>query len=228
LFAEQITAWKENCLQGNAAVVNQSKEEKRQALLVRNEVKELNGNCVGKTRRWRRPLRYWSLEKRCMRSGGRARTNDRCPGDWQSSIESAAELDAPTLRAVPVQGAHLILLMTFIPKRQTVGMDAVVLDKIMQGIHEQHAGNPGETRVASRAIKPIFAAGVGHVLTYVDETLLSNQSRATEDFAYITTGALLIEGMVVSISILSNGIESENYVKALLGVATLLYEAPTI
>ena len=41
LFAEQITAWKENCLQGNAAVVNQSKEEKRQALLVRNEVKEL-------------------------------------------------------------------------------------------------------------------------------------------------------------------------------------------
>ncbi len=41
LFAEQITAWKENCLQGNAAVVNQSKEEKRQAQLVRNEVKEL-------------------------------------------------------------------------------------------------------------------------------------------------------------------------------------------
>jgi transposase len=27
LFAEQITAWKENCLQGNAAVVNQCKEE---------------------------------------------------------------------------------------------------------------------------------------------------------------------------------------------------------
>jgi transposase len=41
LFAEQITVWKENCLQGNAAAVNQSKEEKRQALLVRNEVKEL-------------------------------------------------------------------------------------------------------------------------------------------------------------------------------------------
>jgi hypothetical protein len=41
LFAEQITAWKENCLQGNAAVVNQSKEEKRQAQLVRNEVKQL-------------------------------------------------------------------------------------------------------------------------------------------------------------------------------------------
>jgi hypothetical protein len=150
------------------------------------------------------------------------------PGDWQSSIESAAELDAPTLRAVPVQGAHLILLMTFIPKRQTVGMDAVVLDKIMQGIHEQHAGNPAETRVASRAINPIFAAGVGHVLTYVDETLLSNQGRAAEDFAYMTTGALLIEGMVVSVSILSNGIESENYAKALLGVATLLYDAPTI
>ncbi len=41
LFAEQITAWKENCLQGNASVVNQSKEEKRQAQLVRDEVKQL-------------------------------------------------------------------------------------------------------------------------------------------------------------------------------------------
>ncbi|MEH6570335.1 MAG: IS3 family transposase, partial [Halioglobus sp.] len=29
LFAEQIAAWKENCLQGNARATNQSKEEKR-------------------------------------------------------------------------------------------------------------------------------------------------------------------------------------------------------
>ena len=41
LFAEQIAAWKENCLQGNARAANQSKEEKRQTQLARGEVKQL-------------------------------------------------------------------------------------------------------------------------------------------------------------------------------------------
>ena len=41
LFAEQIAAWKENCLQGNASAANQSKEEKRQTQLARGEVKQL-------------------------------------------------------------------------------------------------------------------------------------------------------------------------------------------
>lgn len=41
LFAEQIAVWKENCLQGNASVTNQSKAERRQTQLARNEVKQL-------------------------------------------------------------------------------------------------------------------------------------------------------------------------------------------
>ncbi len=41
LFAEQIAAWKEKCLQGNASAANQSKEDKRQTQLARNEVKQL-------------------------------------------------------------------------------------------------------------------------------------------------------------------------------------------
>ena len=41
LFAEQIAAWKENCLQGNASAAEQSKAEKRQARLARKEVKQL-------------------------------------------------------------------------------------------------------------------------------------------------------------------------------------------
>ena len=41
MFAEQIAAWKENCLQGNASAAEQSKAEKRQARLARKEVKQL-------------------------------------------------------------------------------------------------------------------------------------------------------------------------------------------
>ena len=41
LFAEQIAAWKENSLQGNARATNQAKEEKRQTQLARGEVEQL-------------------------------------------------------------------------------------------------------------------------------------------------------------------------------------------
>ncbi len=41
LFAEQIAVWKENCLQGNASIANQSKAERKQTQLARNEVKQL-------------------------------------------------------------------------------------------------------------------------------------------------------------------------------------------
>ena len=41
LFAEQVAAWKENCLQGNASVTKQSEEDWKQARLARDEVKQL-------------------------------------------------------------------------------------------------------------------------------------------------------------------------------------------
>ena len=41
LFAEQIAAWKENCLQGNASVAKQSEADWTQARLARDEVKQL-------------------------------------------------------------------------------------------------------------------------------------------------------------------------------------------
>jgi transposase len=41
LFAEQIAAWKENCLQGNASATKQSEADWQQARLARDEVKLL-------------------------------------------------------------------------------------------------------------------------------------------------------------------------------------------
>jgi transposase-like protein len=41
LFAEQIAAWKENCLQGNASAANHSKEERKQAQVARNQITQL-------------------------------------------------------------------------------------------------------------------------------------------------------------------------------------------
>jgi hypothetical protein len=36
-----LAAWKENCLQSNASAANQSREEKKQTQMARNEVKQL-------------------------------------------------------------------------------------------------------------------------------------------------------------------------------------------
>jgi hypothetical protein len=41
LFAEQIAAWKENCLQGNATVVEQSKAARKRERIAQQQVKRL-------------------------------------------------------------------------------------------------------------------------------------------------------------------------------------------
>lgn len=146
------------------------------------------------------------------------------PESWQITVQPAGPDAALTLRAIPDRGDALLLLMTFLPKRQSVGMDTMVLDRIMQGIHEQHSINPDEQRLASIPIKPVFSKGAGHVLSYVNEALLADKNRLPTEFTHLTTGALVIEGMTVSVSVLNNNPSSENYTKALLALATIVYK----
>jgi len=145
------------------------------------------------------------------------------PEDWQATVQPTDAGTAVTLRAVPAQGDTLILLMSFLPKRQSMNMDSMVLDRIMQGIHERHGVNPDERRLASIPIDPVFAKGVGHVMSYVNETLLADKQRSPSEFTHLTTGALVIEGMTVSVSVLNNNPSGENYIKALLALATIAY-----
>lgn len=78
------------------------------------------------------------------------------PKRWQVTVRQANSSAASTIRATSEQGDPILLLMSFLLKRQSVGMDTVVLDRIMQGIHEQHSANPDEQRVASIPINPVF------------------------------------------------------------------------
>ena len=146
------------------------------------------------------------------------------PDDWIVTVKPASGDAIRTLRAVPVQGDALVLLMSFIPKRQSLGLDELVLDKIMQAIYEQHSVNPDERRLASVPIKTVFAKGVGHLLSYVNETLLKDVNRPSTEFTHITTGALVVEGMTISVSLLNNDLSGENYTKALLALATIVYK----
>ena len=146
------------------------------------------------------------------------------PEGWQATVKPTGKDAIRTLRAVPKQGDSLLLLMSFLPNRQSVGMDSIVLDKILQGIHEQHSVNPDEKRLASIPIKLVFSKGVGHVLSYVNETLQADNKRLPSEFSHLTTGALVIEGMTVSVSVLNNDPRGDNYTKALLALATIVYK----
>jgi hypothetical protein len=146
------------------------------------------------------------------------------PQDWQVTVQPAEADGTITLKAVPEQGDALLLLMSFLSKRQSVAMDATVLDKVMQGIHEEHSANPNERQLASIPIKPLLSKSIGHLLTYVDKALLADANRLSTEFSHLTTGALLVEGMTVSVSILNNKPSGENYAKALLALATIVYK----
>ena len=84
LFAEQIAAWKENCLQGNARATNQSKEEKRQTQLARGEVKQLKRELRRKDEALAETAALLVLRKKMHAIWGRTRTNDRYPGSQTS------------------------------------------------------------------------------------------------------------------------------------------------
>ena len=142
------------------------------------------------------------------------------PGNWQDSIRLGNET-VPTLRVVSSNGEPLILLMTFIPKRQSVGLDNIVLNEVMQGIADQHSNSKSERKIGVRKVDLVFAEGVGHLLTYIDDSLVKNINRKSDEFSFITTGALIIEGMVINVSILTNDIKSDNYAKALIAVHTI-------
>ena len=148
------------------------------------------------------------------------------PGHWQSSTRSSGD-SAPTLRIVATDGAPLRLLMTFFPKRQSLGLDDAVLndavlDRAMLAIHDLHAKSGNEKKIRSKKVEQVFSDGVGHVLTYVDEALLNRNNPGGDEFAYLTTGAVVIDGMLITISILSNALDSANYAKAMIAIHTIV------
>ncbi|MCJ8340906.1 MAG: DUF4124 domain-containing protein [Pseudomonadales bacterium] len=146
------------------------------------------------------------------------------PKGWQATVQPTGSGAIRTLRAVPRQGDTLLLLMSFLPNRQSFGLDSIVLDKILQGIHEQHSVNPDERRLASTPIKLVFSKGVGHVLSYVNVTLQADKKRLPAEYSHLTTGALVIDGITVSVSVLNNDPRGDNYAKALLALATIIYK----
>jgi transposase-like protein len=71
LFAEQIAAWKENCLQGNATVVEQSKAARKRERIAQQQVKRLKRELRRKEKALADRIRAVRLIKETVDAGAR-------------------------------------------------------------------------------------------------------------------------------------------------------------
>ena len=143
------------------------------------------------------------------------------PGNWQDSVQNSSNGVSSTVRISSRSNEDLVLLMTFFPKTQSFGMDQTLLDKLMGNIKNQHSQLSTETLVESTELKLIFSKGVGKLITYADDVLVKKANKKNGEFAFVTTGVIIIGRTIVSISLLTNDRGTANYAKAMAAIQTM-------
>ena len=129
------------------------------------------------------------------------------PDHWQYSIETNSNA-AQTLNAVDAYGEAVRLVMTFLPERGKSLLNGVI--KTIEGRHIK------KQKVDSKELTQVFSDSVGRVLIYRDE------KQADNEFSYLATGAVIIDGVLITISISTNNLNSDNYTKAMAAIQTIV------
>ena len=137
------------------------------------------------------------------------------PGDWHDSIKPAA--GGAALRVEATGRDPLVLLMTFFPERTSVGVDQPLLEQMMADIDARHS-DATERRAASDPVDLVLAKGMGHLIAYEDRVLVKKPDHPPGEFAIMTTGVLIIEGHVITVTILSNSRNTDAYARALAAI----------
>lgn len=140
------------------------------------------------------------------------------PSHWQYSIEDYADA-ALTLIAIENYDEPIKLQMVFAQQRQTTGSDASLLERVMLTVRNSHKGM---RKIRSESLKQVFSDSVGQLLTYVDGALAKKKKLADGEFVYMTTGAVVIDGMLIKIKLFTNDLDSENYARALVAMQTIV------
>jgi hypothetical protein len=143
------------------------------------------------------------------------------PGDWKDSVQDSTDGVSSTVRVSSRDSDDLVLLMTFFPNKQSFGMDQTLLNKLIGNIKSQHSKQSTETLIESKEIKLIFSKGIGEVITYADDVLVKNANRKSGQFAFVTTGIIIVDRTIVSISILTNNMGTADYAKAMAAILTM-------
>jgi len=142
------------------------------------------------------------------------------PSDW--IVEMSDFGDSPTMTARVTGKKPLSLLMTFSPRRMSLGLDESTVVELMKVVEQGHADTNLEKLISTQRVDLIQSKGIGQLNTYLDKKLINQRKLPDGQFIYTITGVVVIEGRPVTVSIFTNEIGTEDYTKALLAIHMLV------
>ncbi|QFU24118.1 hypothetical protein FS418_21235 [Shewanella sp. YLB-09] len=142
------------------------------------------------------------------------------PKSWKSRINHSPSGDASTLRVKPYSGSDMTLLMTFIKIDSREFSQTGLLDRVMLETDMKYMFSR-DSKLNSHELTPLFLDGKVRLTNYVDPVIASRKKLTKGEYAYVTAGALVSDGLLINITILSNHLGSDNYAKAFAAVHTV-------
>lgn len=148
------------------------------------------------------------------------------PAHWEESNRVLKDKLAPTLRIKPTSGSDITLLMTFIPIQNQSETNSVLLGKVMESVKRQHMSNISERIVTSRSFKQKFNDGEGKLIIFSDDLLAKKIQLPKGEYIFFTAAAVIIKNVLINITILTNDLLSDNYIKAMAATYTIYTTRP--
>lgn len=162
----------------------------------------------------------WQYEINDFKDSPALRESAGVPDDWQ--FDKQAFDGMKTLKVTVAGDDPLIMLLTFTPNRTSLGLDRAVLNDLMQGIREQHNAFPTERFITSQEIKLRSGNGIGQISLFKDEALAAQPKLPPDEYIFVTAGAMVIDGHVITLTVLCNDVSKDNYLMAITSLHFLL------
>lgn len=142
------------------------------------------------------------------------------PKSWKARVNYSPSSDATTLRVKSYPGSEMTLLMTFIKVNSRENSQAGLLDRVMLETDMKYMLS-SDSKLNSHELTPLFLDGKMRMTNYVDQVIANRKTPTTGEYAYVTAGALVSDGLLINITILSHHLGSDNYAKAFATVHTV-------
>ncbi len=96
----------------------------------------------------------------------------------------------------------------------------------MESAKKQHMSSRSERIVTSRSFEQKFNDGEGKLIIFSDDSLAKNNHLPKGEYIFVTAAAVIIKNVLINITILTNDLLSDNYIKAMAATYTIYTTRP--
>lgn len=155
-----------------------------------------------------------------LKMGNVATISVPIPSDWSVELSAPNSQNSSTLKTETKSGESVKLLITTVPLKNSLTKDErnSLLKQIRNQIESQYRGYGSAKEVVSRPIKQAMNNGIGHLYTYIDENLLNAKQLPPGESIYASAGVVIIDNILITTTILTNNVKTDNYGKALAAI----------